>query len=427
MPQMTPEGRRTMIEITGTYNTAKVFTDTLDDYSREQIARLCNQSFAAGSVIRLMPDVHAGAGCTIGTTMTIRDKIVPNLVGVDIGCGMETVFIQADTSIAKQFDPARLDKVIHEQIPSGMAIRDREHEYVETIDLDALRCPAINKARARKSIGTLGGGNHFIEANRDEDNNLYLVIHSGSRHLGNEIATYYQEEAWKQLNKNRKGDVKACIENLKEAGRQQEIPHIIQQMRGQVITAIPKELAYISDALFEDYMHDMKITQQFALVNRKAMMSILLQHLGAAEYEAFTTVHNYIDTHGMILRKGAVSAKLGEKLLIPINMRDGSIIGEGLGNPDWNYSAPHGAGRIMSRKKALTVLKMEDYTSAMAGIYSTSVTKDTLDESPMAYKNMDTIMANIGPTVKILRLIKPIYNYKASEEQKPWKPHNPPQ
>jgi len=415
---------KNMIEISGKYNKAKVFTESLDDFSREQIKRLCDQSFVAESIIRLMPDVHAGAGCTIGTTMTIKDKIVPNLVGVDIGCGMETIILASNTAAAKNFDPVRLDEIIHSEIPSGMDVRENPHEYVSRIALNEIRCRSIQPERAKKSIGTLGGGNHFIEANRDDDDNLYIVVHSGSRHLGKEIAEYYQEEAWMQRNKNRKTDIAGYIAKLKSEGLKKEIQTRIEQIKAQIITDVPQDLAYLDDDLFDDYINDMKITQYFALLNRKAMIDVIMKGLNIPAdtgYEQFTTIHNYIDTDKMILRKGAVSAEKGEKLIIPINMRDGSIICEGLGNPDWNYSSPHGAGRIMSRKKAFVILKMEDYEKAMEGIYSTSVNKDTIDESPMAYKNMDDIIANISPTADILKIIKPIYNYKAAEEKKTWK------
>lgn len=376
-----------MIEVCGKYNTAKVFTDTLDERSREQVRELCDQAFTEGSTIRLMPDVHAGMGCTIGTTMTISDKIVPNLVGLDIGCGMETLVLGAESVASKDFDPVRLDKLVRSRIPAGTGVRKNEHEYVGKIDLEGLRCPSVDMARARKSVGTLGGGNHFIEANRDDEGNLYVVIHSGSRNLGREIAEYYQNEAWSRLPEEEKTD-----------------------------GGIPRALAYATGELFDDYINDMGITQRFALLNRKAMMDVIIRGLEipeAAIREQFTTIHNYIDLDGMILRKGAVSARLGEKLIIPINMRDGSIVCEGFGNPDWNHSAPHGAGRLMSRTKAFAEIAMKDYADSMRGIYSTCVSKKTLDESPFAYKSMDSILANIGPTARVLKIVKPIYNFKA--------------
>ena len=407
-----------MLEIKGTYNSAKVFSDVLDDSTLSQVRTLCDQPFAKDSIIRMMPDAHAGAGCSIGTTMTIQDTVVPNLVGVDIGCGMETAVISASSKSARDFDPAKLDKIIYAHIPSGMDIRSHEHEAAADIQLESIRCPAINKPRARRSVGTLGGGNHFIEANRDEDGNLYLVIHSGSRHLGLEIAQYYQDEAWKQLNQTRDADIARYIDEYKAAGREAEIEGALKSIKAQVITNINKELAYVSGDLFDDYINDMKLAQRFALINRRAMQRVILQELGVSDdevAECFSTIHNYIDTDNMILRKGAVSARAGEKLLIPMNMRDGSLVCEGLGNPDWNYSAPHGAGRLMSRAKAFATLSMDDYKSAMAGIYSTSVNRGTIDESPMAYKNMDGIIANMSPTVKITARLKPIYNFKATE------------
>ncbi|MDR3301312.1 MAG: RtcB family protein [Spirochaetaceae bacterium] len=413
-----------MLEINGKYNSAKVFTDSLDDYSREQIKTLCDQSFTAGSTIRLMPDVHAGAGCTIGTTMTIHDKIVPNLVGVDIGCGMETLIIPANSAAARDFDPVRLDAIIHAKIPSGRDIRDDVHALSAKIAFDKIRCPRINLSRAQKSVGTLGGGNHFIEADRDGGGNLYIVIHSGSRHLGTEIAEYYQTEAWAQLNQNRKDDIAEKIAAFKAAGRQQEIQSLIAEIKAQVIVDIPQDLAYVSGELFDDYINDMQIVQFFAALNRKAMMAEILTALAIPDdalAERFTTIHNYIaiadaaSSGSMILRKGAVSARSGEKILIPINMRDGSLVCEGLGNRDWNYSAPHGAGRVMSRTKAFATLSLDEYQKTMSGIYSTSVNQATLDESPMAYKNMDEIVANIAPTARILNIIKPVYNYKAAE------------
>ena len=376
-----------MIVIEGKHNTAKVFTDSLDEKSREQIALLCDQAFTRGSVIRLMPDVHAGMGCTIGTTMTVGDTIVPNLVGVDIGCGMETLVIHAESAFSKGFDPARLDKLVRERIPCGMNVRKTDHEFVARMDFEKLRCPAIDKARARKSIGTLGGGNHFIEANRDGEGNLYIVIHSGSRHLGTEIADFYQKEAWRQMSRTGEGG------------------------------GVPQSLAYASGELFDDYINDMSVTQRFAHLNRQAMMDVIERGMGIDAdscRERFSTIHNYIDVERMILRKGAVSAMKGEKLLIPMNMRDGSLVCEGLGNPDWNFSAPHGAGRLMSRTKAFSAIRMEDYRKAMEGIFSTSVNMKTLDESPFAYKDMGEIIAHIGPTARVLDVIRPVYNFKAS-------------
>ncbi len=407
-----------MKEIIGKYSTAKVFTDKVDELSIKQIETLCNQEFTSGAKIRLMPDVHAGAGCTIGTTMTISDKIVPNLVGVDIGCGMETVMFKAGSKTAESFNPAVLDSVIRKNIPSGYDIRKEPHPYSQEVDFEKVR-GQFGKARAIRSVGTLGGGNHFIEADRDDDGNLYLVVHSGSRHAGLEIAEYYQEEAWKQLNHNQKKDLDELILQLKAEGRNNEIQERLSEMKSQILTTIPKDLAYVSGSLFDDYINDMGIMQHFAMMNRKAMMDEILNGLGIAETEIseqFTTIHNYIDINNMILRKGAVSAQNGEKLLIPINMRDGSLICVGKGNEDWNYSAPHGAGRIMSRRQAKKTLDLEEFKAEMTGIYSTTINLDTIDEAPMAYKTMDDIVNNISPTADIVKVIKPIFNFKSGEE-----------
>jgi RNA-splicing ligase RtcB len=407
-----------MQEVKGKYNSAKVFTDSVDEKSLQQIQTLCNQEFTSGTKIRLMPDVHAGAGCTIGTTMTIKDKIVPNLVGVDIGCGMETLCIKADSEVSKNFNGAELDKIIRKNIPSGFNIRKFPHGFVEQVDWEKIK-GHYNKKRAWLSLGTLGGGNHFIEVDRDDEGNLYIVVHSGSRHAGLEIANYYQELAWRQLNGNCESDCKQLIEQLKAEGRTQEIQEKLAELKAQVVTNIPKDLAYLSGEFFDDYINDMKIMQHFALLNRKAMIQVICIGLHVKEediIEQFTTIHNYIDTDNMILRKGAVSAQKGEKLLIPINMRDGSIICVGKGNEDWNCSAPHGAGRVMSRKKARENLSLEEFKAEMSGIWSSTVNLDTIDEAPMAYKSMDDILANINPTAEILKIIKPIYNYKAGDE-----------
>lgn len=409
-----------MKTVEGIYNTAKIFTDVIDEKSLEQVKVLCNQEFVSGQKIRLMPDIHAGAGCTIGTTMTIGDKIVPNLVGVDIGCGMETLVIRADSEVSKNFDPAKLDNIIRKNIPCGHDIRKFPHRLAEEIDFDKVR-GVYSKRRAYLSVGTLGGGNHFIEADRDDEGNLYIVVHSGSRHAGLEIANYYQEQAWLQLNQNSKKDCEKLIETLKAEGRESEIEEKLSELKSQVITSVPKDLAYVSGELFEDYINDMKIMQHFAMMNRKAMIETISIGLHIKQediIEQFTTIHNYIDTEtegAMILRKGAVSAKKGEKLLIPINMRDGSLVCIGKGNEDWNCSAPHGAGRVMSRMKAKQTLDLEEFKSEMFGIWSSTVNKDTLDEAPMAYKTMDDIVANIGETAEIVKIIKPIYNFKAAE------------
>ncbi len=401
-----------MIELNGKYNSAKVFTDIIDQGAVSQIIELCSQPMSASSQIRIMPDVHAGAGCTIGTTMTIKDKVVPNLVGVDIGCGMETVKLKE-----KHIELQKLDKLIYEKIPSGFAIREKAHRYNEKIDLTELYCyDEINPVRAERSIGTLGGGNHFIEADKGEDGSIYIVIHSGSRHLGVETAKYYQEEAYKRLNGSSAKDIDELIARMKSEGRYKQIQSEIIKLKNTKFTDVPKHLAYCEGELFEQYIHDMKIVQEFAMLNRQAMMDEIIKGMHVHVAEQFTTIHNYIDTETMILRKGAVSAQAGEKLLIPINMRDGSLICTGKGNTDWNCSAPHGAGRLMSRSQAKQSFTVSEFKKQMNGIYTTSVNAQTLDECPMAYKSMEDIVDNIGDTVEINEVIKPIYNFKAGEE-----------
>ncbi len=402
-----------MIEIKGVYNTAFVFTDELDETAAVQIRAVCEQPEFEGSKIRIMPDVHAGKGCTIGTTMTVKDKVVPGMVGVDIGCGMETVEISE-----RELDFAALDRIIRLGIPAGREVRRDYHQLNEEIDLTELRCAdKVHLDRARHSIGTLGGGNHFIEVDRADDGRLFVVVHSGSRHIGTEVASYYQDEGYKTLCGNSKLQLEEVIAQLKAEGRHKEIQAAMKRLKneGQQQPAIPKDLAYVTEDLFEDYIHDLKIIQRFAILNRQAMTEVILRAMGLTRVDEFTTTHNYIDTETMILRKGAVSAQTGEKLLIPINMRDGSLICVGKGNDDWNCSAPHGAGRIMSRSKAFKSLSMDEYRQAMAGIFTTSVNEETLDESPMAYKSMDAIVSNIAPTADIILRIKPVYNFKAGE------------
>ncbi len=401
-----------MLELRGKYNTAKVFTDLIDENAVAQIISLLNQPMSKDQQIRIMPDVHAGAGCTIGTTMTITDKAVPNLVGVDIGCGMETVCIK-ESFIEVQ----KLDKLIRAEIPYGFGIRKKIHRYMDKLDITQLYCSKnVDLIRAERSLGTLGGGNHFIEADRGEDGAIYIVIHSGSRHLGLEVAKYYQEEAYKRLNSCSKAEIDALIARLKAEGKEKQIQKELKKLTNTKHTDVPKSLAYTEGDLFEQYIHDMKIVQEYAMLNRQAMMDEIIKGMGLHIRDCFTTVHNYIDTEKMILRKGAVSAQIGETLLIPINMRDGSLICTGKGNPDWNCSAPHGAGRVLSRGEAKATLTLSEFKKQMNGIYSTSVSRDTIDESPMAYKSIDDIVSNIGDTVDINDIIKPIYNFKAGGE-----------
>ena len=360
-----------------------------------------------------MPDVHAGKGCTIGTTMTITDKVVPNMVGVDIGCGMYTVAL-GNVDI----DFEKFDEAAH-FIPCGRNVWEGRQER---FDLSALKCYRNLKdtKRLERSLGTLGGGNHFIEIDSDEDGNKYIVIHSGSRNLGTQVAEFYQGIAI-DLNLGKEDYYKQreeIIRTYKEEGRRSEIQSALKTLAKNFEAkepTMPRELCYLYGTFMEDYLHDINICQQFAKRNREKMAEVLLERTGLTGYEAFQTIHNYIDVDEMILRKGSVSAKNGEKLLIPINMRDGSLICVGKGNSEWNNSAPHGAGRLMSRSAAFERLTMEEYQKEMAGIYTTCVNTSTLDESPMAYKNMDEIVANIEPTAEIIAHIKPIYNFKASE------------
>ncbi len=402
-----------MIEIVGKFNTAICYTDTLEPTAYSQIETVCNEETFAHSKIRIMPDVHAGKGCTIGTTMTIVDKVVPNMVGVDIGCGMYTV------NLGKvDIDLQKFDEAAH-TIPCG---RDVWEGRRERFDLTRLRCHRSLKdtKRLERSLGTLGGGNHFIEVDVDDEGNKYLIIHSGSRNLGTQVAEHYQGIAI-DLNLGKEEYFKKreeIIRTYKEQGRRSEIQSTLKQMEKEWKAkepTIPRELCFLYGSFMEDYLHDIHICQEFAKRNREKMAEVLLQLSGLASVETFQTIHNYIDVDEKILRKGSVSAKVGEKLLIPINMRDGSLICIGKGNAEWNYSAPHGAGRLMSRSAAFERLTMEEYQAQMAGIYTTCVNTATLDESPMAYKNMDEIVANIAPTVEIIAHIKPIYNFKAAE------------
>lgn len=402
-----------MLEIKGQYASALCYASVIEQEAIDQIRRMCDHAFTAGSRIRIMPDVHAGAGCTIGTTMTIVDKVVPNIVGVDIGCGMYTVELgKADV------DFARVDEAAH-HIPSGMHVWDRQ---VEPFDLTALRCyhHLRDVPRLERSLGTLGGGNHFIEIDAAQDGTKYLVIHSGSRNLGLQVAKHYQQLAV-ELHQGKHDRLAArndLIRQYKEQGRQDELQEALRALENSFQAQspdLPPDLCYLYGAPMEDYLHDVEICQHFARRSRELMAQIILQRTGMEAKSAFHTIHNYINTGEGILRKGAIAAHEGELVLIPINMRDGSVLARGKGNPEWNYSAPHGAGRLMSRSKARETLDMDAYHQAMAGIYTTSVNRSTLDEAPMAYKALEDIIGVIKASVDVIEILKPLYNFKAAE------------
>ena len=364
-----------MFEIEGDFSKAKVFAEQLEPSAMGQLKALCNQEFTKGSTIRIMPDAHAGAGCVVGTTMTIGDFVVPNLVGVDIGCGMHAVKLDKP-----RLDFPKLDKVIMQNVPTGFRCRKRPHRFLGNCRIDELTvAKAVVDEKARHSIGSLGGGNHFIEVARDEESGEHwLVVHSGSRHIGLSVATLHQKKATDSRAEN-----------------------------------VPAPLAPLSGQDMEDYLHDMVIMQEYADWNRRAIVDEILKGMGWDEADSFATIHNFIDPEDRVLRKGAVSARKGERLLIPMNMRDGSLICEGLGNEDWNCSGPHGAGRLYSRTEAKARLTLTNFKKEMEGIYSTRVLPSTLDESPEAYKPMESILAQIGDSVKITHRLKPVYNYKA--------------
>lgn len=400
-----------MLEIKGKVNTAICYAKVIEDEAIEQIRRMCDYDFTEGSHIRIMPDVHAGKGCTIGTTMTIIDKAVPNIVGVDIGCGMYTV------ELGKcDIDFIKLDEASH-FVPSGKHVWEGR---VEAFDFEELRCyrELKNAKWLKKSLGTLGGGNHFIEVDQAQDGTKYLVIHTGSRNLGKQVAEVYQQLAI-DLNKGKEtyfAQRDAIIKEYKAAGRRTEIQAALKAISWEMReTTIPEDLCYLYGTYFEDYLHDVGICQKFAKRNREVIAEILLDKTGMDAGTAFHTVHNYIDTEEMILRKGAIAAHKDEKVLIPINMRDGSVLAIGKGNSEWNDSAPHGAGRLMSRRKAKENLDMEEYKQVMEGIYTTSVNEATLDEAPMAYKSLEDIINVIRDSVEVLDVMKPIYNFKASD------------
>ncbi len=401
-----------MMEIKGKINTAICYATVIEDEAIEQIRRMCEYELTEGSRIRIMPDVHAGAGCTIGTTMTVRDKACPNIVGVDIGCGMYTVKLAE-----RELNFFSLDEACH-FIPSGMNVWEGRKEH---FDLTELRCfrQLKDTKRLERSLGTLGGGNHFIEIDRASDGTHYLVIHSGSRNLGKQVAECYQQLAvdlhsGKEDFFRRKEEI---IRTYKEQGRRSEIQRTLKSLEKEFKTktpAVPEDICWLYGPSLEDYLHDVEICQRFARRSRELMAEIILKRTGLTTVESFHTIHNYIDTDEMILRKGAIAAHQGEKVLIPINMRDGSVLAIGKGNPEWNFSAPHGAGRIMSRSKARDTIDLEEYRTAMTGIYSTSINENTIDEAPMAYKSLTDIIDVIRDSVNVIEIMKPVYNFKAS-------------
>lgn len=399
-----------MFDINGKMNTAVCFARVVEDEAIQQIKRMCDYEFTKGSRIRIMPDVHAGKGCTIGTTMTVVDKAVPNIVGVDIGCGMYTVNLGKG-----EIDFAKVDEAAH-YIPSGKNVWDgRKARF----DLQQLRCYRSLKdtKRLERSMGTLGGGNHFIEIDQAADGTKYLVIHTGSRNLGKQVAEIYQQLAV-DLHRGKEDYFRQrdeIIETYKAQGRRKEIQKALKEIAwAQKELDMPEDLCYLYGQYFDDYMHDVEVCQRFAVMNRELIAEIIMERAGLSGSDGFHTIHNYIDTDEMILRKGAIAAHEGERVLIPINMRDGSVLALGKGNPEWNFSAPHGAGRLMSRTQAKASLDMDEYRETMAGVYTTSVSESTLDEAPMAYKALEDIIADIADAVDIIDIMKPIYNFKAS-------------
>ena len=407
-----------MLEIKGKVNTAISYAKVIEEEAIEQIRRMCDYDLTKGSKVRIMPDVHAGKGCTVGTTMTIVDKACPNIVGVDIGCGMLTTKL-----MDKTLDFVKIDEACH-FIPSGLNVWEGRKER---FDLTELRCyrSLRDSKRLERSLGTLGGGNHFIEIDRSEDGTFYLVIHSGSRNLGKQVAEIYQqlavdlhmgkEEYFKERDR--------LIREYKEAGRRKEIQQALKELKKsfeEKQLGVPEDICWLYGSFLEDYLHDVEICQRFARRSRELMAEIILERTGLSKEESFHTIHNYIDTSEMILRKGAIAAHKDELVLIPINMRDGAVLAKGKGNPEWNYSAPHGAGRLMSRRKAKETLDMQAYIETMKGIYTTSVNEDTLDEAPMAYKSLEDIIDVIRDSVDIIDIIKPVYNFKASGDKHPW-------
>lgn len=389
-----------MIKLQGKRNSAIVFTDKLDKSTKVQISELLREEAYADSKIRIMPDTHSGKNVAVGTTMTVKNRIAPSLVGVDIGCGMEVVFLKE-----QEFDLEKLDRAIHALVPTGAKTHDIP---VTSFDFDTLHCKNnVNLERALSSIGTLGGGNHFIEVDRTESGGLVLVIHSGSRQLGSDVASYYQDQAYRyQCKKQRKRVRQSYYDDADRGG-------FVSKKANQNSVQVKRETAVLEGALLEEYLHDLDIVVAFADLNRQTIAKLICDHMGLTVTDRFACIHNYIDTEYMILRKGAISARLGERVIIPLNMRDGALLGTGKGNPEWNFSAPHGAGRACTRTEAKYAFTVEDFKREMKGIYTTTATEGSIDECPMAYKAPSRIFEFIGDTVSDYEVIKPIYNFKS--------------
>lgn len=389
-----------MIKLQGKRNSAVIFADKIDKQTKTQISSLLREEAYSDSKIRIMPDVHSGKNVAVGTTMTVARRISPALVGVDIGCGMETVFLHE-----QELDLKRLDHVIHSLIPCGAKVHDNA---IASFDLSQLNCKDhVDGERALRSLGTLGGGNHFIEVDRTESGDLVLVIHSGSRQLGSDVSGYYEDQAYRyQCRKNRKRTRQSYYDDKNDG-------LYFAKKSNKEMPKIKREEAILEGELFQSYLHDLAIVTAFADHNRRTIADRICRSMGLTVRERFSCIHNYIDTEHMILRKGAVSARLGERVIIPLNMRDGALLGYGKGNPEWNYSAPHGAGRACSRTDAKYAFTVEEYQREMEGIYTTTAQEGSIDECPMAYKAPERILEVIGETVSDFEIIKPIYNFKS--------------
>ena len=412
-----------MIQIKGKYNSANIFQSVIDEATENQVKTILDQPFVENETIRIMPDCHAGAGCVIGTTMTINNgKVCPNLVGVDIGCGMYLMKLEGIKK--SEIDFSALDSFIRKNIPSGLNVRD--NKIVSYDNLKNLRCYRELKdgSRFEKAIGTLGGGNHFLEINEGKDGTLYFVVHTGSRNLGKQVAEYYQNLANELCNNDLASyfiEKANLIEQYKKEGRKTEIQGALIALKKKFsenkTEKVPKDLAYLEGSYLEDYLHDMDICQRYAHLNRETILRVVCKffNLDFDSIEKFETIHNYIDLNQKILRKGSIDASKGKKVLIPINMRDGSIIAIGKGNEDYNCSAPHGAGRLMSRNEARASIDLKAFEQSMEGIYTTCINEQTIDESAFAYKSIENVLPWIEGTCDVVEIIKPIYNFKASE------------